>query len=449
MAMTREMNEIPLSEYGTASSVPSPVNRMMADFASDFRDGVDINLGVGYVNARTIPADRIQQALGEVLHAPDKYRQSLNYGGPVGSDNLIGSVRRYLIDNRVGGLTASTLADREIIIGPNGATSLLESLAYVFPQGIVVTSDPMYYIYTHFLERRGFELLTVPEDDQGLRTDLLTQKIDRLRDRVEAIRFVYVVTVNNPTCAILSNERRRSLVASAWELTQRLGRKVPVIFDRAYEELVHDPEVGPLESGLLFDPGGIVYEIGTLSKVLAPALRVGYMIGRGGPFLAAMVQRTSDAGFSAPLITQEVSSWLLDHHINDQLKDVRAGYRQKAQAVRGWLDASLGDEVACLSGGSAGFYFYLTFREVETHEASPFFRYLTRTTGDEAIDGPDDAKAPRVIYIPGEHCVHPRGELAESGRRQLRVSYGFEELEAIRTAIGLMKEAVEYARRAR
>jgi len=49
--------------------------------------------------------------------------------------------------------------------------------------------------------------------------------------------------------------------------------------------------------------------------VLAPALRVGYMIGRGGPFINAMIQRTSDAGLSAPLITQEISSWLLDYQI--------------------------------------------------------------------------------------------------------------------------------------
>jgi DNA-binding transcriptional MocR family regulator len=393
------------------------------------------------VNEGTIPREAIQDAVRAVLAQPWKYRQALNYGGPEGSANLIGSIRRFHVENRIGGLAQEALAKRRVIVGPSGATSLLEGIAHLLAPGIVVTSDPMYYIYCNFLERRGFEVLAVPEDEEGLDTARLEARLVELGPRRERVRCFYVVTVSNPTCSILSNARRRRLVEIASRLSRELGRKVPVFFDKAYDDLVHDPSVERPESGLLHDELGIAYEIGTLSKILAPALRVGYMMGSDGPFLRAMVQKTSDVGFSAPLITQEVASYLLDHHVAAQVERVNRGYREKAQAVRAWLDEQLGGRLAACSGGRAGFYYYLTFREVETHERSAFFRFLSRTTGDETVDGPPGSRLPRVSYVPGEFCVHPRGELVEAGKRQLRLSYGFEELPRIREAIAMMRQA--------
>lgn len=441
-----KLAEFVLSEYGTASSIPAPVNRMMTAFAADFRPDSDINLGVGYVNERTIPHALISEALQAVLAHPEKYKVALNYGGSQGSQNLIESVRKFHVENGIGGLTREIMDRNEVIIGPNGATSLLEGIAHVLPPGIVITSDPMYYIYCNFLERQGFEVLTVPEDEHGIRTDLIREKLRELGTRENEVAFFYIVTVNNPTSTILANERRADLVQIVTELSNTVGRKIPLFFDKAYENLVHDPTVPPLESGLLFDEQGLVYELGTLSKILAPALRIGYMMGNDSPFLQAMVQKTSDVGFSAPLITQEIASYLLDHHVQSQIAGVNQGYRQKAVAVKQWLEEQLGDVIAACSGGKAGFYFYLTLDGIPTTEGSAFFNYLSRTTGDVAIDGPDTDKNPRVIYVPGEFCVHPRGDLVEVGKRQLRLSYGFEELDRIRAAIGFMKEAVEYAR---
>jgi DNA-binding transcriptional MocR family regulator len=136
----------------------------------------------------------------------------------------------------------------------------------------------------------------------------------------------------------------------------------------------------------------------------------------------------------------------LGHHVTAQLAAVNTGYRRKAQAVRAWIDEHLGGDLAGCTGGSGGFYYYLTFRDVETHPRSAFFRFLARATGEPALDGPPGRRNPRVIYIPGEYCVHPRGDLVALGRRQLRLSYGFEELANIKRAIVMMKEAVAYAR---
>lgn len=441
-----KIHDVLLSEYGKASSVPSPVSQLMTDFAVGFRDGYDINLGVGYVNEQTIPHQQIQHACEAVLTQPEKYRTSLNYGGSQGSPNLIESIKQFHIENRIGGITEQTFENRDIVIGANGATSLLESITHVLPVGIVMTADPMYYIYCDDLERKGFTSIAIPEDDEGLDTECLKTKLGSLGSEKTAIRFFYVVTVNNPTGTILSNPRKREIVDIVTELSYEIGRKIPLFFDNAYRDLVHDSSIEPLESALCYDPLGIVYEVGTLSKILAPGLRIGYLIGSKGPLLNSIIQWTNDVGLCAPLINQEIASYLIDNGIEAQIQKVNEAYHQKAKQVKTWITELLGDNVEMCRGGSAGFYYYLTLAGIRTDTCSNFFKFLTRTTGLTAIDGPSDAQHPKVIYIPGEHCVHPSGEMVAVGKRQLRISYGFEELPQMHAALRQMESAITYSR---
>jgi 2-aminoadipate transaminase len=440
-AAAMSLDDYPFSPYGASSVAPSPVNRMMASFAADFRDGYDINLGVGYVNEKTIPRPLLGEALNAVIQDPKTYRGAFNYGGPEGSANCIGSIKRFLVKEAAGGLTREILDRNRIIIGANGATSLLEGVARVLQPGIVVTSDPLYYIYCNCLERCGFTILPIPEDDQGIRTDVLEKRIEGLR---EPVSFFYVVTVNNPTCTILSNARKKHLLDIARRLGRTTKRNIPVFFDTAYELLIHDPKAQRPRSALLDDRAGIAFELGTLSKILAPALRIGYMIGPDTALVRAMVQHVNDVGFSAPLVNQEVASYILDHHASAQRQTVNAGYREKSERTRELISRHLGRHIEECTGGSAGFYYYLTLQDCTTEEGSPFFNYLARITGIESIDRDGRDKNRRVVYIPGAYCVHAKGDLAERGKRQLRISYAFEEMEAIEQGIRLISNAIEF-----
>ncbi len=434
-----------LSRYGDSAAEPSPVNRMMDAFASDFRDGVDINLGVGYVNEATIPRSGLLEAMGEVTAHPEGYRQAFNYGGPQGSPNLIRALKRFYLSERLGGMTEDAWNANDLAIGPSGATSILDAIADIFRPGIVITADPMYYIYCNYLERKGFRVTTVAEDNDGIRCDLMEERLQKLGCEIEDLAFIYIVTVNNPSGVILTNKRKRRIVNLAAEWSTRAGHAVPVFFDQAYEWLIHDDSVEKPLSALLMDQAGLAYEIGTLSKVLAPALRIGFILGPRGSILKGITQKTSDTGFSAPLTNQEVAAYMLEHRMGAQLRRVKDGYREKAACIEKALKEVMGPWLEDMRGGQGGFYFYLTLRGITTDETSPFFRFLARSTGDAAIDGPAGTRNPRVIYIPGVFCVHPEGSLAQTGYYQLRVSYGFENLDRIVQAIQFMRDAACYA----
>lgn len=430
------MTAFALSNYAQNSLVPSPVNKMTEAFASDFRPGTDINLGVGYVNDDTIPSKALQTALKEVLSAPHKYKSPLNYGGAEGSPMLRQSIREFYLRNRIGGLYKKDLSGHKIIIGANGATSLLEAFAETIETGLVITANPYYYIYTEFLERKGFTIKGIDEDRNGIRIDLLKAFLQTTD--ISNISFIYIPTVNNPSCTVLAPDRIKELVEIANELSEQTGKLIPIIFDKAYQELIYGTAPA-IPSGLLYNSRGNVFEIGTVSKIIAPALRIGYMIAKESDFTKVITQKVSDTGFSAALINQEICSYFLDHFISDQLSKVNAGYKQKADFIKQAVEQKLNKWIESYTGGEAGFYFYFTFKDIETHKHSDFFNYLSRTTGNPLIDGVTRKKE-RLIYIPGEICA-----TGEKAKRQLRISFGFEETQILGKAIDLLAEACDYA----
>jgi len=429
--------KIRLSDLGRRCLTPSPVNRLTAAFAGDFRDGTDINLGVGYVNDSTIPAAAIREAYEHIIADPIRYRNALNYGGAEGSPNLIASLRNYYLRNHIGQLTQEDLRGKKILIGANGATSLLDAISDILDAGVVITSDPFYYIFTDTLERKGFQVLAIPEDEEGLSVTELRNELERMD--TDSIRMFYIVTVNNPSSSILSNRRREEIARIVTALSRKQKRKIPLIMDKAYEDIIHGEDIEEPVSGLKHDELGNIFEVGTLSKVIAPALRIGYLIGNDPEFCQGIMQRTSDIGFSAPLINQEIAGWLLDYRIDQQREMVNRAYRWKAQWIRQALRQELAGFLESLSGGDAGFYFYLTLDKIETCEGSDFYRYLSRTTGIPEIDG-NPIKHPRLVYIPGTICSK-----TPKARFQLRLSYGYEDIQVFQRAIQLLKEACCYS----
>ncbi len=416
--------------------MPSPVGRMMADFSGRFRPGVDVNLGVGYVNEASMPKVALTRALQHVAEHESDYPHCFNYGMPAGEPAFVAALQRFFVRNRIGALGEEQLARLSYLVGASGATSLLEAIGAVMAPGVVLTTDPQYYIYCHLLERMGFEVVPVESDAEGMRTDALASALLQYGSR---LRFVYHVTVGNPTGALWSEQRRAEAVELVTRASHRNGQLLALVCDAAYEFLLHDPELKAPASALTFDEAGVVLELGTLSKLLCPGLRVGYAMGSEGPLMQALRSRVNDVGFSGPPLAQAVAARMLDVEADEHMRQVNEGYRYRARLVRDLVDEHLGAHVESVCGGQAGFYLYLTFARLRTDEGSPFFRLMTGGEGST----PDGA--PRVLYLPGSLCVHPRSSGAERASRSLRLSYGFASIAELRRALASMGQAVTQA----
>src|SRR6516164_5281625 len=141
------------------------------------------------------------------------------------------------------------------------------------------------------LARLGVRPVGIPLDREGLRMDALAAALDDLKRRGIGPKYIYTIpTVQNPTGAIMGEERRHQLL--------RLARDhgVPLFEDECYSDLVWDGRRPPALHAL--GEGDNVIHIGSFSKSIAPALRVGYIVARWD-VLSRMLALKTDAGSGA------------------------------------------------------------------------------------------------------------------------------------------------------
>lgn len=112
----------------------------------------------------------------------------------------------------------------------------------------------------------GARLLPVPLDGDGMRVDALASLLTRY-----PIRFIYTMpTFHNPTGVTLPVDRRRALL----ELAAR--QAVPIIEDNLFEQLYYEQPPPPSLKAL--DREGLVYALGSASKIISPGLRLGWLV---------------------------------------------------------------------------------------------------------------------------------------------------------------------------
>jgi GntR family transcriptional regulator/MocR family aminotransferase len=301
-----------LVTYPAARTVVAPGVRPVTDApAPPARVVVRCDFRPGTPDVREFPRDDWSRAARRALRAVSP--SDLGYGDARGAVALRAALSEYLA--RVRGVVA---VPAQTIICTGFAQGLGIAVRALAKRGIrrIALEDPAQPDISAIVSAGGMRIVRVPVDDHGLMTDRL--------DETGAQAVIVTPAHQFPTGSVLSPERRRDLLAWA---ERRRGFVIEDDYDAEYR--YDGPPVGALQ-GLA--PERVVYA-GSASKILAPALRLGWLCAP--PALvdqATEVKKFADLG--TPYFEQIVyAEFLLSGALDQHLRRMRHVYRRRRDAL--------------------------------------------------------------------------------------------------------------------
>mgnify|MGYP000873102257 CR=1 FL=1 len=365
------------------------------------------NLVGGHNDPDSTPVDALRQAAGAVLAREG--RTLATYGlesGPQGYLPLREFLTRKLA--RHAGI-ACTTDDILITSGSLQGLDLVNSLL-VSPGDTVLIEEDCYGGTITRLQRAGARIVGIPLDDEGMRMDELARILADLKRKGVRPKYIYTIpTIQNPTASVLPLERRREMLGLA------IDYGVPIFEDECYSDLVFAGTRPPALLGLAREAGwnGVIH-IGSFSKSVAPALRVGYLIA-GWDSMSRILALKTDAGSGA--LEQMVLAEFCTAHFDDHVRTLNAALSRKAEALTEALAEHFGTAAEFVPP-AGGIFLWVTLPEtVDTSR-------LAQVAAEAGI-----------AFNPGaEWSVAPSGH----SRRRLRLCFANPSVEMIREGVAAL-----------
>ena len=304
----------------------------------------------GRPDPQAFPVAALQAALESALlrHVP----ASLLYGPEQGPPLLLDVLRQRL--QRQEGLQ---LTPEQIFITA-GASQGLDLICRLWtrPGDAVLVEAPTYHEAIRLLRDYPVRLVSVEMDDQGLVTSALASTLARLRGEGSTIAFLYTIpTFQNPSGVTMSGARRRALAALARD------EKLLIVEDDVYRDLCYGTTLPPSLFELAQGQG--VLRLGSFSKILAPGLRLGWVLAEPDAVarLAGSGLRRS-AGGANPFTAYAVAEFCRAGHLEPHVAGLLPLYRSRRDAMLAALDATMPSGVTW-TRPSGGFFVWLTLPE--------------------------------------------------------------------------------------
>lgn len=304
--------------------------------------------------------------------------------------------------------------DTELAV-TGGSQQSLALLARVMlqPGDAAVIESPCFPNSRQALHYTGATLYTAPSGPDGVDVDALEELVERVRPKLVSV----VATFSNPCGATLSLERRRRLV----ELAARY--RFLLVEDDPYGELRFEGEtVPPLLALAEGDARHWVVYISSMSKTMAPALRIGWMIAPAEVRRRCVSAKASDDMASSAWIQEIVAQYVEDGRYHVHVPRIRASYAARADALARALSEELGDQLSFRKPQGGMFCWARLNGGIDSTRLLPY-----------AIDH-------EVVYVPGKaFYIDP----AQADMQAMRLSFATMNEEQIRTGIVRLRQALQ------
>ncbi|QKW48217.1 PLP-dependent aminotransferase family protein [Streptomyces buecherae] len=368
----------------------------------------------GFPDVRHFPARRLAEYMNLAIEEDPGILQyglsadeSLRYGESTLREELLA---RYRCDLGTG-------ADLANVMLTQGAVSAIDLIfrAVIDPGDIAIFEAPTWGVAITLARQARADVRAVPVTAEGVDIDALAALLDRLRAAGRRVKVIYTIpTFQTPTGTVLPTASRRRLA----ELAAR--HNVLLVEDGTYAALRY--EGTELPSVQSFDTGGRVVRVGSFSKTIAPALRMGWVTG-SRPLLAILASARSDLGVSQ-WTARALALFLGSGHYDEHLAQLLSAYRKK----RDLLDESLTSHCADLAQWEV--------------PAGGYFFWLRLSERVDAAKAKNLAKGRGVAARPGEQFFGT----PEEGRQMLRIAFSQVPEEDIPHGIEVLGEALQSSR---
>ncbi|MDM0031093.1 PLP-dependent aminotransferase family protein [Variovorax sp. J22P271] len=368
-----------------------------------------ISFAGGFPDSAMFDVEGLKEASAKAL--AEEPGGALQYGATEGYEPLRTQLSAFM-------KTKGVEVDPSGLIVTTGSQQALDLLGktLISPGDKVIVEGPTFLATIQCFRLYGAQLISAPVDADGVRTDELEKLIAEHKPK-----FVYLIpTFGNPSGAMLSLERRRKVLEMA------VRYQTLIVEDDPYGDLYFDQAPPPSIMSLTQDvPGSraLVAHCGSLSKVLSPGLRIGWMIGPAELLAkATMCKQFSDAHTST-FAQATAAQYLKSGRMPATLANVRKVYAERALAMGEALQRELGDAITFTQpGGGLFFWARLTGAGGKVADANVLAK--------RAIEK-------LVAFVPGAPFFAEKPDVAT-----LRLSFATANVEKIREGIARLGAAL-------